>query len=763
VPSLRAVAVLALSALLATFARAAGAQPEAPAAASNAALELPKATSDTAVDYPAEGRGEAIVILEIVIDEAGVVTNVEVVEGEEPFARVAAQAAAAWRFVPARQNGRVVPARTRFEVRFVPPREAVQTPSAPAAESASTAPPIAVGPPGAGPPPAEVEILVRGEREPTTTRELTRAEVRQLAGAFGDPFRALESLPGVTPVFSGLPYFYVRGAPPGNQGYFFDGIRVPLLFHFGLGPGVVHPAFVDKLTLYPGAYPARFGRFAGGIIAAEPRAPEAALHGEANVRLFDAGAMVSAPLNEHRGEVTLAGRYSYTAALVSLIAQDVHLEYWDYQARASHALAGGELRVFAFGSFDSFRQSGSNPTALGTEFHRLDLRYGKRIAAWTATAAATVGLDRTHSDDESTTGEDARIALRNRIASVRVDAKRPLSDGHALRTGADVELNRYSVVGRIDVDEDEDIARVLGRRTDVQAGSFLELAWVPTPLISVTPGLRLDVFASSGDVKLGVDPRVLARFEVARHTALLHGLGIVHQAPSFVVPIPGFQTRGVARLQKSAQHHAGVEQELWPGFSGMWTLFHNLGFDTTDSLSLARLPNSEDVRIDSRSLANTFGSELELRGRLAAHTRGALAYTLSRSVRTFGSERRPSAFDRTHVLHLSLYRELGRGWDTSARFVYYSGTPFLDEDAPSSSRLPSFYRLDARVAKSWRLGKQGRLSLVLEGLNVTLSKEVVDRDCVTVIDMSSGAARRSCSDTELGPVTVPSLGVEAAY
>ncbi|MEI9949386.1 MAG: hypothetical protein WDO74_10485 [Pseudomonadota bacterium] len=32
-----------------------------------------------------------------------------------------------------------------------------------------------------------------------------------------------------------LPFFFVRGAPPGNVGYFLDGIRVPLLFHIALG------------------------------------------------------------------------------------------------------------------------------------------------------------------------------------------------------------------------------------------------------------------------------------------------------------------------------------------------------------------------------------------------------------------------------------------------------------------------------------------------------------------------------------------------
>jgi len=61
------------------------------------------------------------------------------------------------------------------------------------------------------------EILVLGERAPTRHR-LGRAEVREMPGAFGDPFRAIEALPGVVPLVSGLPYFYVRGAPPGNVG-----------------------------------------------------------------------------------------------------------------------------------------------------------------------------------------------------------------------------------------------------------------------------------------------------------------------------------------------------------------------------------------------------------------------------------------------------------------------------------------------------------------------------------------------------------------
>src|SRR5262249_27057749 len=150
---------------------------------------------------------------------------------------------------------------------------------------------------------------------------------------FGDPFRAIDALPGVTPLASGIPFFYVRGSPPGNVGYFIDGIRVPLLYHLGLGPSVVHPAIMDRVDLYSGGYPAQFGRYAGAIVSGEPREPAPGWHGEANIRIVDAGAMVEAPLPNDTGSFFAAGRYSYTAGLLSLISSTLSLGYWDYQAR----------------------------------------------------------------------------------------------------------------------------------------------------------------------------------------------------------------------------------------------------------------------------------------------------------------------------------------------------------------------------------------------------------------------------------------------
>src|SRR5690606_32351384 len=106
----------------------------------------------------------------------------------------------------------------------------------------------------------------RWVRPPPGALRLELEETRDLPGAFGDPFRAIEALPGVTPILSGVPYFYVRGAPPSGTLYVYDDIPLPALFHLGLGPAVVHPRMVGPIRLYSGVPPARFGRLIGGVI-----------------------------------------------------------------------------------------------------------------------------------------------------------------------------------------------------------------------------------------------------------------------------------------------------------------------------------------------------------------------------------------------------------------------------------------------------------------------------------------------------------------
>src|SRR5262249_15464020 len=201
-------AMLVVSGLL--VAPTVGAQ--GPSPGSPPPLFPPTLLSSPVVPYPEGARGDATVILVVTVSADGTVRAAEPTETHEPFSSLAAKAALGWRFEPATRGDQRIASKIKIEVVF-------HAPSPPPAPATPESPPDAPVPTPA-PPPAIEEVRVRGARaEASRTATLTRTEVRQIPGVFGDPFRAIEVMPGVTPIVSGLPFFFVRGAPPGNVGY----------------------------------------------------------------------------------------------------------------------------------------------------------------------------------------------------------------------------------------------------------------------------------------------------------------------------------------------------------------------------------------------------------------------------------------------------------------------------------------------------------------------------------------------------------------
>lgn len=732
------------------------------------AVTPPRLLGDAIVEYPDGAAGSAEVVLELLIGASGDVLEGSVVEGEEPFAGVARSRALGWRFEPAQSGGRPRAARIRFRISFAAPSSspdaAMGAGGVPGMPSASP-----VAPTVAAPPARPIEVTVRGGREESRAQTLTRAEVRQLPGAFGDPFRAIEALPGVTPILSGVPFFYVRGAPPGNVGYYLDGIRLPLLYHVGLGPSVVHPAMVARVDLYPGAYPTRYGRFSGGVVAGEVEAPKDRWQGEWQIRLFDAGVMTEAPLSGGRGHVLVGGRYSYTAYLISLLGEDARLEYWDYQLRAGYRLSDAdELSVFAFGSFDYFGEDTSEPDddLFSTEFHRVDVRHEHDFSdASRLRSAVTWGFDRTRVSEGGGFALDRRLSLRSEFEA-------RLAPGLRLSAGADAVTDAYSIEAddidnedpafsdpeANDIDDDVELERLFPSRRDWVLGAYVDLAAELAGFVELVPGLRFDTYASSGALACSFEPRVSATFRVSENFSLKNALGLAAQPPSFVVPVAGFEIGGLpGGLQRSLQSSAGAEYRLPDAMKLSLTFFHNAFFNMTDVLSLARLDGAEEeLRLDTRTRGQAYGMELMFHRDLTRRLGGFLSYTLSRSQRYTSYGRIAAAFDRTHVLNAVLAYDLGQRWRAGGRLVFYTGNPELSfANLQTERRLPPFHRVDLRLEKRWPIGDSGAFwALVLEVLNTTLSREVVAREC---------GADGDCDDQAIGPITIPSIAFEGRF
>lgn len=745
--SLLLTAALSVSSLVANAVQAAPSERAAPSEVE----VVPPRPIDISVSYPAEASGSASVSMSFIVDTDGSVRDPEVDVGDEPFASAAVTATEHWRFEPATLAGQPVAVRIAMEVQFTqeapPPVVEAPPPSSDAPKPSEPAPPMAPVGNAVATVQTEQEVTVEGERPPGAV-SMSRAEARQVPGAFGDPLRAVDSMPGVSPLISGLPLFYLRGAPPGNVGYYVDEIRLPFLFHAFLGPSVINPELIERVNLYPSWYPARFGGFAGGVVEAELRAPHYERTVSLGLGLWEAGAFVETPFAGERGNLFVGGRYAFTGLLLSAVTPNT-IEYWNYQALADYELGKNDkARVFLLGAFDYFEDSEAN--FLGTEFHRLDLRLDHQVSRDTLVyGGVTLGVDRTRFSQ-------ARVIDRIGVGRVRLNHQ--LEEGLLLRTGLDVGLDSFdlSLDARERLDDYLDIQDLFPARADMVFGGFVDSVWRPSDDVTVVPGVRGDLYRSGDDTELGVNPQVSTRYQLRPKLAAVHTLGLTQQPPNYVPTIPGLRVAGLqGGLQKSLHSSAGVELELPDDWRGSLIAFDNVFLDLTDPYSL-----TQDFALDPevarrRLIGNAYGLEVELRRPLTRRFAAMLTYTLSHSTRSYADVATVAGSDRPHVLNLAGMYTLGKNWRVGARSVFYSGLPGRQrlENRFPHPRTDPFFRLDLRLERRFRLGPRSFWSIIAEALNVSASRETLARTCDAL----------GCQDKTVGPVFLPNVKIEAQF
>lgn len=745
---------------------------------------------DTAVNYPADATGSAVVILRLLVTATGSVREVEVLSGDEPFASEAVSATGQWLFAPARRGDVPVAARIEFEVRFdqqVPPEPtATQNPplgnaALPGPDAKGAAAVAAGGPapaaPGASPAKPgsprgrakasieeAVEVSVQGER-PIGAVSLTRAEARQIPGALGDPLRAVDMMPGVTPTVSGLPLYYVRGSPPGNVGYFIDEVRVPFLYHAFLGPSVIHPELISDVTLHPGPYPARFGRYAGAIVSAELRDPRHEFGYRAEIGIFDSGGYVETPFAGDKGSFFFGGRYSYLGAFVTAFTPNT-LEFWDYQSLIEYDITPADkVGAFIMGSFD-YMESGLSTFSpdegdyFGTEFHRIDLRYDHTFSADTnARVAFTAGVDRTRWSEGK---------LLDNALGGRVRFQHRFSEEFTSRFGFSFNQDSFDLELDNRSQNFLDLRDLLRARGDSALGGYTEFNWYPSRWVTLSPGARVDLFRSGDESAVGVDPRLATRLRLTDKLEALHGVGVSHQTPNYIPNVPGARVAGLSGgLQTAIHTNAGLEAQLPSDWFGTASVFQNVILDVTDPYSSTQEFAINAIEARKRPRARAYGFELSFKRPLTRRFGAFASYTLSHATRAFPDSPNIPAYetlsgsDRPHVLNLAGMYTFGTNWRLGLRSVFYSGVPGRLRSGGGAvfdqPRAAPFFRLDARVERRFRWGDRGYFSVVGELLNSTLSTEVIKRVCTP----SEGAA--ICEDSAPGAVFLPNLKLEASY
>lgn len=576
-----------------------------------------------------------------------------------------------------------------------------------------------------------------------TVIDLSEEELTNVAGTFGDPTRVVASLPGVARSPFGLGYYVVRGAQLDNTGFFIDGHPAIYLYHLLGGPGVINPELVGSLSFYPGGYPARYGGYAGGIVAVETKdPPRDRWHLDIDLNLFQAGFLFSVPIEDGRGIVTVSLRRSYYELILPLVTDQITLAFTDYmvraawdftpQIRARIAVLGAEDSLATSDVEDSNASGGKSSSDITLGFHRVNVALDvdlDRELTWTTSAVwefdHTDNSRVSQGDDTIKAGISGWFAQLRSYLGWRPDKRYGAEAGLELTYlsyGADLQIPIGTALG----DPRPPIfdPQVVTASIDTPSWGIapyltgdLEVA----PGLRLLPGLRLNLWKYGDRVQPALDPKLAVRWAVDDRWTLKGMVALAHQPPNGFLTTEPFGDPALPPAE-SVQGSLGFE---WIPAEGWSVSVEGFGQYLTElpQASNAIVSNGDqDVRrsfFDTNLRGRAFGAEVLLRKELSGRHYGWLSYTISRAERWRGDGRGWGTFelDQTHILNLAWTFRLGHEWSLGARFQLTSGNPYFpivgsrydaDTDryvpryAPEASRLALYHRLDVRLDKTWR-------------------------------------------------------------
>jgi TonB family protein len=629
----------------------------------------------------------------------------------------------------------------------------------------------------------DLEIVIIA---PTLTKQVVSTKVdadqaRRVAGTSGDVLKIVENLPGVARATAGSGQVVVWGAAPEDTRVYVDGMRVPLLYHFGGFRSVIHSDFVRSVELIPGGYGAQYGRGLGGLVKVDTRDPASdRLHGSAGVDLIDASAAATGPIAKNVS-AAIAGRRSHlNTVLEQVSSRDTSAffpipKYYDGQARLRFQ---PQKRTFVelggmISSDEVSRTVGNADPAYRKEenrslsFQRLYLRYETETAdGGKVSVMPWLGWDRSTLTGRFG-GTPTVLEVDTRDYGFRASYRGRVAPFLTTEVGLDLEAAMHSArrVGSVTAPPREGDARAFGQppSDQINLDTWKTAEGSAAPYIEgdfslfedklhIVPGLRLEPHFTSVDKRVptegvfapqgvftsdtALQPRLAVRYAMSSRVTFKAAFGQYRQAAQ---PQDLSASFGNPTLQSARATHLL--------FGGAFELNRNITLETTVFRSTSEglaVRNPSSSPLVSQALVNegegrSYGVQFLLRHELAKGFFGWVAYTILRSERKDAASDtyRLFDFDQTHVLTALASYDLGKGFDIGVRGRYASGYPrtpvagsYFDSrsatyqpvlGAKNSIRIPEFVELDVRVAKRFKL-QTSSLEIYLDVQNITNRK-----------------------------------------
>ena len=447
------------------------------------------------------------------------------------------------------------------------------------------------------------EVVVYGEtRDEVARTVISVEELRRIPGSFGDPIRALQSLPSVTrgPDLSGD--IVARGAEAINTAAHVDEIRIPFLFHFLAGRSVVEPGLLQDIEFYPGAVPPRYGNVSQAVINARTRfdRAEPGLHGRVHADLLEFGWSLAANL-DNDWTIRFGGRRAWIGSLVNAglsVARAVQnrndpafrpaslrFPYRDSQLRVVRHMGRDRLSFTVLSARDGIELIPERIDLDGDGRHdpppASDLPYDNNVLLDNRFVRAQLRWDRTTEHGLiSTWGTVGRDSQQNLVPGLGLvgqtslqfaslergwvsfghDGIYPLGKQAKLHLGGEMTIQPGQITNLASPDLETT------RAVRLWAGPFGEAILTPGKW-RLAPGFRLSVHQLLDGPTVVPEPRMSARYNINDIWSAVGYVGVLSQGPTLQQAGTGF-VQGKLGVVKAVQSTLGVEAR-WPNGWGL--------------------------------------------------------------------------------------------------------------------------------------------------------------------------------------------------
>ena len=559
--------------------------------------------------------------------------------------------------------------------------------------------------------------------------EVPITQIRHTPTLFGeaDVIKALQLLPGIQSGFEGFSGLHVRGGGPEENLVLLDGVPVYNMDHMLGIFSIFQPEAVKDVTLFKGAFPARYGGRISSIVDIRTNDGNfKETHGSLTVGLLNDKFHLEGPIIQDRLSYSLSARglHSIIAEpFIRIFLKNRYVNYYFYDLNGKLTWRVSPKDRLYLGLYRGADRGGYQEAENGNYQGTITRQSTKDIdigAVWGNTVASlrwnhifnprlfantTLSYNRyrmlvdtfqeTRNVNESQTTTNSFSLEYNsgiRDFSVRTDFDWTASPAHLVKFGAEYLLHNFhpEQISTVSGDGTSQTQQeyVLGKRyPGSEASLYLEDNLSVGAHVSLDPGLRLTWFNTQGRSYFSLQPRVSAKVTADSGLAFKAGYArmaqYVHLLSSTIVSLPLDLWVPITKDIKpvtSDQFSLGMYYDGLPGWQfsveGYWKEMHNLLEYKPGVVFLANTDEWEtQVEMGrGRSRGLEFFAQ-----KTAGKTTGWISYTLAKSDRWFpdGSINMgrpfPYRYDRRHSVNLTLNHKFSEKVDVSASWVFATG------------------------------------------------------------------------------------------